>query len=1140
MLRCHKKFSFKNPKITTNFKSTIIGQEKGGRYLVKREHTDQTVIELFNIKTSEYRQLYVHKSLIRIQSATLSPTETFLILTYQDSEKITTKRRGSMYESEITKTKPVYFSFVVHLDKNQTVVDIQKTIKQHHRYHFLYDIKPTKKEKILRIFDKTIIAVDQIKIAKKLLKKKKKPKTHNLFKIASKFIWYEFRCDSNRLYYLLVQNNLELKLVCKQYQNTKFITIYETIIPLTNKIKIPDKYFENLRYQFSYYYKTPDLHYNYQIINIRRKVQFLCNYQVVYKNNQIIFQIYVWNIQLQERLQFNVNLYNYPKLFVKKGIVFFGSYKGLLMIVIPGIFFTVLDSNLHHKTCDCFISRSKELVPNFPGQDPMSDNQNFEQLIILNYSPIIYNNNSFISVKEMKCYSVEFNTNAILNLFSDPKAKIDDLTNFIHIMILHFQEKFVKECIIESLCKHNLKMFQPKFFREYFVSSVWQRLKEIPEFSSKLLNYIDSTTRRSYGLMNGKDDNMNATNYLCYKNKNNNKESQTIAHNNLTSITREEKKKLKKVTRYKKKSFYLLNHHNKKLSQSDQNIKIKKTPKSKTTSSNNLSIRKDLKKNNSHYSEQTQRHVITNSTLESKLLKERTTFTETDPNFSSRSSSLSGSGSGSGSVSGSGSGSGSGSVSDSGSGSGSSSRSNSDSNSDSDSYLDLDSNKNPNVNINKKIKKETVQNINKGESENEYNTLISLKKNINGDTNNNNHNNHNNNNNNNKNYNNHYNNINNNNNHYNPNQNNKSMNSNNLQKEVNTSNEKSINGAQSEQWGCYSKEVLINRIAKKFQKFKIINSQKKKKKIQDCKNYATIYLDLHLEQIEDFFNLILKNVFEKKLLKDNVKINLSSLNNFIPKINYLKKIKKNSLNEWEVKYSFIKNIILQKLELFPIKKWVNTNYLESQNNKKGDENVNSIDEKEKGIQKKYDNNTGDEITIKELYEIFKFMENLYSIIEERDLPFPTNFHYHFIRLGYKVLPRPIFLQYLDLNIFKVDQDFINTIQNNYGNNNNRSFVHYLISLLENRKQINQFFLQSRNCYRETVEYFASILYRIFIHKNSSRKKIKWYDFSNLYFSCLTYCFDQLEDHKNSQYENEIDFVQTFILLYLPIINVFEI
>ncbi|KAJ5078396.1 gamma-secretase-activating protein [Anaeramoeba ignava] len=60
-------------------------------------------------------------------------------------------------------------------------------------------------------------------------------------------------------------------------------------------------------------------------------------------------------------------------------------------------------------------------------------------------------------------------------------------------------------------------------------------------------------------------------------------------------------------------------------------------------------------------------------------------------------------------------------------------------------------------------------------------------------------------------------------------------------------------------------------------------------------------------------------------------------------------------------------------------------------------------------------------------QVFDVLEKFYMALEEFSLPFPNHFHYYFCRLGFSCLPRELFLQHLDRNIFRVDSGFISDL-----------------------------------------------------------------------------------------------------------------
>ncbi|PRP78535.1 hypothetical protein PROFUN_02388 [Planoprotostelium fungivorum] len=74
--------------------------------------------------------------------------------------------------------------------------------------------------------------------------------------------------------------------------------------------------------------------------------------------------------------------------------------------------------------------------------------------------------------------------------------------------------------------------------------------------------------------------------------------------------------------------------------------------------------------------------------------------------------------------------------------------------------------------------------------------------------------------------------------------------------------------------------------------------------------------------------------------------------------------------------------------------------------------------------------------------IFELLEHLYSSLEELQFPHPDGFNAEFIRVGYRCLPRSVFMQYLDRGIFYPDVGFVDAVVKNH---EDASFIYHLAS-----------------------------------------------------------------------------------------------
>eukprot|EP01117_Protostelium_nocturnum_P014415 TRINITY_DN5482_c4_g1_i2.p1 TRINITY_DN5482_c4_g1~~TRINITY_DN5482_c4_g1_i2.p1 ORF type:complete len:456 (+),score=137.21 TRINITY_DN5482_c4_g1_i2:230-1597(+) len=64
---------------------------------------------------------------------------------------------------------------------------------------------------------------------------------------------------------------------------------------------------------------------------------------------------------------------------------------------------------------------------------------------------------------------------------------------------------------------------------------------------------------------------------------------------------------------------------------------------------------------------------------------------------------------------------------------------------------------------------------------------------------------------------------------------------------------------------------------------------------------------------------------------------------------------------------------------------------------------------------------------RESTKTFELLEHFYSALEELQFPVPENFHKEFCRVGFKHLPRNVFLQYMERGVFQLDPIFVDQL-----------------------------------------------------------------------------------------------------------------
>ncbi|KAJ3434874.1 hypothetical protein M0812_01998 [Anaeramoeba flamelloides] len=191
-----------------------------------------------------------------------------------------------------------------------------------------------------------------------------------------------------------------------------------------------------------------------------------------------------------------------------------------------------------------------------------------------------------------------------------------------------------------------------------------------------------------------------------------------------------------------------------------------------------------------------------------------------------------------------------------------------------------------------------------------------------------------------------------------------------------------------------------------------------------------------------------------------------------------------------------------------------------------------------------------------LFSIFQKFENFYSALEELNLPFPDGFHYFFIRLGYQVLPRHIFLQYVDSKIFRVDRKFLNQISNQLNNkdlmkkNNKKSkngkekpmnspstikFINHLTLMINSKNETEKVLEKNLNYTKFLFEYYSSMVSQVFQVKQKPIT-VPINEFHNFYYYPLSFCYDQLEFDSHRLDKEMIQYLKSNLIIYVPIID----
>eukprot|EP00732_Lithocolla_globosa_P001648 Lithocolla_globosa_v1_NODE_860_length_3174_cov_3.716896.p2 type:complete len:400 gc:universal NODE_860_length_3174_cov_3.716896:1537-2736(+) len=111
--------------------------------------------------------------------------------------------------------------------------------------------------------------------------------------------------------------------------------------------------------------------------------------------------------------------------------------------------------------------------------------------------------------------------------------------------------------------------------------------------------------------------------------------------------------------------------------------------------------------------------------------------------------------------------------------------------------------------------------------------------------------------------------------------------------------------------------------------------------------------------------------------------------------------------------------------------------------------------------------------------MFQLLENLYCALEELCFTFPTGFHTQFVTLGYHVLPRHVFVQYLDRGIFRITSEFIEHLNEELGDSTSYEDCHFKFSVATQMKVKGKMIKQLRK-FPENAHYMSE--YALSTHK----------------------------------------------------------
>eukprot|EP01121_Diplochlamys_sp_Union-15-3_P007086 TRINITY_DN1771_c0_g1_i4.p1 TRINITY_DN1771_c0_g1~~TRINITY_DN1771_c0_g1_i4.p1 ORF type:complete len:100 (+),score=15.31 TRINITY_DN1771_c0_g1_i4:68-367(+) len=64
--------------------------------------------------------------------------------------------------------------------------------------------------------------------------------------------------------------------------------------------------------------------------------------------------------------------------------------------------------------------------------------------------------------------------------------------------------------------------------------------------------------------------------------------------------------------------------------------------------------------------------------------------------------------------------------------------------------------------------------------------------------------------------------------------------------------------------------------------------------------------------------------------------------------------------------------------------------------------------------------------------LFRILSNFHCALEELMFPFPKGFHEDFVKLGFYCLPRNVFLQYLERQVFELTPSFVDQVMRDLG------------------------------------------------------------------------------------------------------------
>jgi len=99
--------------------------------------------------------------------------------------------------------------------------------------------------------------------------------------------------------------------------------------------------------------------------------------------------------------------------------------------------------------------------------------------------------------------------------------------------------------------------------------------------------------------------------------------------------------------------------------------------------------------------------------------------------------------------------------------------------------------------------------------------------------------------------------------------------------------------------------------------------------------------------------------------------------------------------------------------------------------------------------------------------LYKIFESLYCALEELSYPCPKGFSTNFVALGKQCLPRSVFLQYIERDVFTLDVNFVEkTVAELDDTEEDRLFKYELLSNLNNRTRS----LQIMTAHYEYVDY----------------------------------------------------------------------